>query len=782
QPFYNHSSDGYIIYPFNGKPLEQLSQNEFIGLLPSETNKLFRVDKKFINEKFIVRQPVTFQNKSYYNVHKLLRCVDNNILLSKLTPDLTCSPNEYFVPPSELLTAFSQYPSIVTNTYKLIESCSIEMDFGKDKNKKVFSASAEDDRIFLSKLAHDGLITRYGKKNKIAAQRVEKELSIINKLGFNAYFLITSDIIRYAKSKGYYHVGRGSGANSIVAYCLQITDVDPIDLDLFFERFLNPHRVTPPDFDIDFSWTDRDDVFDYVFKRYGKEHVALLGMHPTFQYNAIVRELGKVFGLPKSEIDDIAEKGYYNGDTRGENFSKKKNEDKIRKLILQYGKYIENFPDNLSIHAGGILISDEPIYTYTPVFMPPKGFPTTQIDMYVSEDIGLFKLDILSQRGLGHIKDCIGLIRQNRGIDIDIHRVEKFKKDEKIRENIKIGNTIGCFYIESPAMRHVLKKLGCEDYETLVAASSIIRPGVGRSGMMREYIYRHNNPDKFEYLHPKLEELLKETYGVMVYQEDVIKVAHYWAGLDMADADLLRRATSFKNRARDRIHVLKDTFFKNCSESGYPPEIANEVWRQIESFGSFSFCKAHSASFAVESYQSLFLKTYYPMEFMVAVINNFGGFYSRELYFYELMKTGANVFPPCVNNSDYLTNIKGKDVHVGFIHIKSLEQALAEKLIEERLLNGKYVSLEDLIDRTQVTSEQLNILIRIGALRFTQKNKKELLWEGDLLLKKAKHHVPTHKSLFKESSKKFSLPDLPVYPLDDVYDEVELLSFPVCHP
>ena len=780
--FYDQPTDGYIIYPFNAKPVEQLSQNEFIGLLPSETNKLFRVDKKFVNEKFIVRQPVTFQNKTYYNVHKLLRCVDHNILLSKLTPDLACSPGEYFIPPSDLLNAFSQYPSIVTNTYKIIDSCSIEMDFGKDKNKKVFSASKEDDRIFLYKLAHDGLVTRYGKKNKIAAQRVDKELSIINKLGFNAYFLITSDIIRYAKSKGYYHVGRGSGANSIVAYCLGITDVDPIDLDLFFERFLNPHRVTPPDFDIDFSWTDRDDVFDYVFKRYGKEHVALLGMHPTFQYNAIVRELGKVFGLPKSEIDDIAEKGYYNGDSRGENFSKKKNDDKIRRLILQYGKYIENFPDNLSIHAGGILISEEPIYTYTPVFMPPKGFPTTQIDMYVSEDIGLFKLDILSQRGLGHIKDCLGLIRQNRGIDIDIHRIEKFKKDEKIRENIKVGNTIGCFYIESPAMRHVLKKLGCENYETLVAASSIIRPGVGRSGMMREYIYRHNNPDKFEYLHPRLEELLKETYGVMVYQEDVIKVAHYWAGLDMADADLLRRATSFKNRARDRIHVLKDTFFKNCKESGYPDEIANEVWRQIDSFGSFSFCKAHSASFAVESYQSLFLKTYYPMEFMVAVINNFGGFYSRELYFYELMKTGANVFPPCVNNSDYLTNIKGKDVHVGFIHIKSLEQTLAEKLIDERTLNGKYASLEDFIDRTQITAEQLNILIRIGALRFTQKSKKELLWEGDLLLKKMKHHVPAHKSLFRESSKKFSLPDLHVYPLDDVYDEVELLSFPVCHP
>ena len=781
-PFFDNTGDGYVVYPLKSKPIETLFENERIGISHLEITKLYGLNNPLFIDKLIIREPVSFQNKGYYNVHRLLRSIDKNVLLSKLPPATLCSPNEYFLAPSGILEAFKQYPFIVTNTFRLIDSCSIQMDFAKDKNKKVFNVSAEDDRIFLAKLAHEGLESRYGRENMEAEQRVEKELAIINNLGFNAYFLITWDIIRYGQSKGYYHVGRGSGANSIVAYCLGITDVDPIGLNLYFERFLNPHRATPPDFDIDFSWADRDDVIDYVFKRYGNDHVALLGMHPTFQYNAIIRELGKVFGLPKTEIDELSEKGYYNGDTRSENFMKKTNEDKIKRIILQYGKYIENFPDNLSIHAGGILISEEPIYTYTAVYMPPKGFPTTQIDMYISEDIGLYKLDILSQRGLGHIKDCLGLIKQNRGIDVNIHEVEMFKKDEQIREHIKAGNTIGCFYIESPAMRHVLKKLGCEDYETLVAASSIIRPGVGRSGMMKEYIYRHNNPGKFKYLHPKLEELLKETYGVMVYQEDVIKVAHYWAGLDMAEADLLRRATSFKNRARDRIGVLKQKFFSNCEQFGYPPDVITEVWRQIESFGSFSFCKAHSASFAVESYQSLYLKTYFPMEFMVAVINNFGGFYSRELYFYELMKTGPNVSPPCVNNSEYLTNIKGKDVYVGFIHIKSLEQSMAEKIIEQRQRNGKYLQLQDFIERTQITSEQLNILIRIGGLRFTGKNKKQLLWEGDFLQRKNKNHVPARESLFREAPKNFKFPDLPVYPLDDVYDEVELLGFPVCNP
>jgi len=779
--FFDDIWDGYIIYPINGKSIETLLPNEFIGVQPAEITKLHKLDSKY-KDKLVIRQPVTFQNKGYFNVHRLLRAVDKNTLLSKLHAETICSPTEYFFSPTELLNAFKEYPFIVTNTYKLMDSCHIRMDFGKDKNKKVFTASLADDKIFLSKLAHDGLVDRYGKNNKAATERVEKELAIINDFGFNAYFLITWDIIHYGQRKGYYHVGRGSGANSIVAYCLQITDVDPIGLDLYFERFLNPHRATPPDFDIDFSWADRDDVIDYIFKRHGKDHVALLGMYPTFQYNAIIRELGKVFGLPKSEMDELSEKGYYNGDSRSENFMKKTNEDKIKRTILQYGKFIENFPDNLSIHAGGILISEEPIYNYTALYMPPKGFPTTQIDMYVSEDIGLYKLDILSQRGLGHIKDCLGLIKQNRGIDINIHEIEKFKKDEKIREHIRSGNTIGCFYIESPAMRHVLKKLNCESYETLVAASSIIRPGVGRSGMMNEYINRHNNPNNFQYLHPKLEELLKETYGVMVYQEDVIKVAHYWAGLDMADADLLRRATSFKNRARDRIGILKEKFFSNGKEFNYPEETVKEVWRQIDSFGSFSFCKAHSASFAVESYQSLFLKTYFPMEFMVAVINNFGGFYSRELYFYELMKTGAAIYQPCVNNSDYLTNIKGNDVFAGFIHIKGLEQEIAEKIIEERMRHGKYSDLQNFIERTRITPEQLNILTRIGAFRFTGKNKKQLLWEGDLVVKKNKDHIPSHLSLFKDGSKKIDLPKLPVYPLDDVYDEVEILSFPLCQP
>lgn len=781
-PFFDRPEDGFVIYPLKGnKNVEELMENELIGVTPWEVNKLFGMNMTKYRDKFIVRQPVTFKNKMYYNVHRLLRAIDENCLLSKLPPGETAVPYEFFVPQQRILRAFYQYPFMVANTYRVAECCNIEMDYGTDKNKKTLSATREDDRILLSKLAHDGLEYRYGKKNKAARDRLLKELSIIDKMGFNAYFLITHDIIRYARCRGYYYVGRGSGANSLVAYCLQITNVDPIELNLYFERFLNPSRTSPPDFDIDFSWRDRDDVIDYVFKRYGKDHVALLGMYDTFQYRAAVRELGKVFGLPKTEIDQLAATDYYNGDSRGENFTLKQAPDHIHRMVLQYGRLMENFPNHLSIHPGGILISEEQIYNYTAMQMPPKGFPVAQLDMFVAESIGLYKLDILSQRGLGHIKEAQRLIRLNKGVSVNIDDVENFKKDPKVRAQIREVNTIGCFYIESPSMRQLLKKLKCDDYLTLVAASSIIRPGVAQSGMMRQYIERFNNPDKIQYLHPKMEELLKETFGVMVYQEDVIKVAHHFAGLDLGDADILRRAMSGKYRSQHRFLQIEEKYFSQCKKSGHSDELAQEVWRQMKSFGGYSFSKAHSASFAVESFQSLYLKTYYPMEFMVAVINNEGGFYNTALYMLELLKTGARLHAPCVNNSEYFTTIRGSDVYVGFRLLKSLQEKLAHTIIEERLRRGPYLHLQDFIERTGITAAQLNILIQADAFRFTGKNKKQLLWEANFLQRRHAGNASAQK-LFREAVREFHLPDLPVYPIDDMYDQIELMGFPLCNP
>src|SRR5690606_19233973 len=267
-----------------------------------------------------------------------------------------------------------------------------------------------------------------------------------------------------------------------------------------------------------------------------------------------------------------------------------------------------------------------------------------------------------------------------QGIDVDIRNTAISKDEATCNEFLSRGKTIGCFYIESPAMRGLLRRLKCDTYKVLVAASSIIRPGVAQSGMMKEYIFRHNYPDKFEYFHPVFEQQLGETYGIMVYQEDVIKIALHYAGVPASDGDILRRAMSGKGRSKAALQKVKDNFFACCEAKGHPLQLSTEIYRQIESFAGYSFCKAHSASYAVESYQSLYLKVYYPLEFMTAVINNFGGFYRTEVYVHEARMSGARINNPCVNKSEYRTTLYGKDIYLGFQHLKSLEIKTAEAI------------------------------------------------------------------------------------------------------
>jgi DNA-directed DNA polymerase III PolC len=757
----------FIIYPFGEKEAGELKENEFVGIRPNEVRKLFSSDLKYRQEKLLIRQPVSFADESDFVLHKNLRAIDNNILLSRLQPGQFASPDDIMLPPAKLREAFEYYPKIIQNTEKLIELSGIEFNYETPKNKRTFTGSSYDDKILLEKLALDGLQYRYGKQNNEARLRIEKELQIIDKLGFSAYFLIAWDIIRYSMSRGFYHVGRGSGANSIVAYCLKITDVDPIELDLYFERFINPKRTSPPDFDIDYSWRERSEVQDYIFKRYGRKHTALLGAISTFKGKSIYRELGKVHGLPKNEIDDLIKY-----------LEKEINKNIITKTIHSLAGLMLDFPNIRSIHAGGILISEKPINYYTALDMPPKGFPTTQWDMYVAEEIRFEKLDILSQRGIGHIKECSEIVLKNRKIKIDVHQVEKFKNDEKVKNLLKEGETNGCFYVESPAMRGLLKKLRCDNYLSLVAASSIIRPGVARSGMMRQYILRFHNPKGFKYLHPVMEKHLKETFGVMVYQEDVLKICHHFAGLDLADADVLRRAMSGKFRAKSEFQSIVQKFFENCKNYGYTDELTKEVWRQIESFAAYSFSKAHSASYAVESFQSLYLKAHFPLEFMVAVINNFGGFYHSWVYFSEAKCCGAVINLPCVNTSDFYTKIIGKDIFIGFVHVSNLESKIAKSIITERIENGEFTGLEDFLDRIHIGIEQIIILIKTNAFRFTGISKAHLLWNAHLFLGKKIKQPPSMK-MFKLPSKKFILPELENNKIEDAYDEVELLGFPV---
>ncbi len=764
-PAFNNT---YIIYPFKYFSKDKLNENEFIGVQPSGVKKLLSSKLSRLKSKMLALHSISFRKMKDFELFQNLRAIDKNTLISKLPSDLHATSGEIFMHPSYMRKIYSDYPEILVNTLNLLKSCSLV--FAKThKNKKLFSKDFKTDIQILKHLSEKGLRERYGAHNVLAFERLKSELNIIIKLKFVSYFLIAHDIVKYAQSKKYFYVGRGSGANSIVAYCLGITDVDPIELNLYFERFLNPKRSSPPDFDIDFSWRDRDDVFKYIFKRYGTENTALLGAMSTFKTRSILRELGKVNGLPKEELDILANTPQL-----------VKNSDSIHKKIIEIASDLSGFPNLRTIHAGGIIISNDPIYYYSALDMPPKGFQTTQWDMYIAEDLGFEKFDILSQRGLGHIRDCVEIISKNQDIEIDIRKVDEFKKNDKINRYLSTGNTIGCFYIESPAMRGLISKLKCQDYLTLVAASSIIRPGVSKSGMMKEYIVRYNNPGSFKYLHSVMEQQLDETFGVMVYQEDVLKVCHHYAGMDLADADVLRRAMSGKFRSRAQFDSIKDKFFKLCQKKHRPEKISIELWRQIESFAGYSFSKAHSASYAVESYQSLYLKTYYPLEFMTAVINNFGGYYSTWVYFHEAKRLGATVKLPCINRSEYMTSIYHKNIYIGFIHIQSLEKSIISQIIFERYLNGTFKSLEDFQNRCRIPDEQLNILIKSGAFSFTGASKAELMWKS--CLKKSKEKIKIYdnqKRLFTISEPEYKLPELENSNIEDVYDEIELIGFPV---
>ncbi len=672
----------YIVYPFEKVVQEQrksFSDTEFIGISINDLRRLpFSGLLKF-KDRLVVQQPVTFRNKRDFNAHRLLRAIDNNTLLSKLSTMEQASEDEKMLSIENLADAFSEYTFILQNTQRLLNACSIHFDFSerrKPQNLQTYTGSRSGDEALLERLCQVGLPYRYPEGGDAITARLKKELKLIKEMGFVSYFLINWDIISYAQKQNFFYVGRGSGANSIVAYLLRITDVDPMELDLYFERFINLYRANPPDFDIDFSHRDRPIMTQYIFDRF--KNVALLGTYVTFKWRGMVRELGKVFGLPKEEIDVLCD-----GDFEASRL------DKVAALVIKYTSLLQGMPNYLSIHAGGILIAEKPIHWFSATNLPPKGFPTTQYDMVIAEDVGLYKFDILGQRGLSKIKETLAILEHDRPEEFatfDIHDIKAFKKDPKINNMVKTAQCMGCFYVESPAMRMLLKKLEVDNYLGLVAASSIIRPGVAKSGMMREYILRHRNPDRIEKkAHPVMRDIMPETYGVMVYQEDVIKVAHHFAGLDLGEADVLRRGMSGKFRSREEFQHVEKKFIDNCRKKGYADSLIFEIWNQVASFAGYAFAKGHSASYAVESYQTLFLRAYYPLEYMVAVLNNGGGFYRPEFYVHEARMLGAKIHPPCINTSNNGNRIQGKNLYLGFGYLRELEDRVAERILKERI-------------------------------------------------------------------------------------------------
>lgn len=769
-------SDAVAIYPFEAvllAEMEDFAPHEYIGVSVRDLRRLPFSHLIEYRDRLVVQQTVTFRDKRDYNAHRLLRAIDNNTLLSKLPESEQGSPEDCMYPVANLAAAFSEYTFILENTQALLEGCGIRFDFSEARtpqNLQTYTGSREEDEALLERLCREGMPYRYSDPGPEIYRRLEKELDLIRKKEFVSYFLINWDIVSEARRRGFFYVGRGSGANSIVAYLLRITDVDPIELDLYFERFINLFRANPPDFDIDFSWRDREDITRYIFGRF--EHVALLGTYVTFRQRGIVRELGKVFGLPKAEIDALCQGQYESSRLDG-----------VARLVLRYGQLIKGMPNYLSVHSGGILISEKPLHWFAATHLPPKGFATVQFDMVIAEDVGLYKFDILGQRGLAKIKEALEIARLNQPeafAGVDIHDLRRIKADPVVNNLIKTAQCMGCFYVESPAMRMLLKKLEVDNYLALVAASSIIRPGVSKSGMMREYILRHRDPERVKQAHPVLLDIMPDTYGVMVYQEDVIKVAHYFAGLGLGEADVLRRGMSGKFRSRDEFERIRAVFMNNCREKGYPETLISEIWHQVASFAGYAFAKGHSASYAVESYQSLFLRAYFPLEYLVAVLNNGGGFYRPESYVHEARMLGAAVHPPCINRSGIANRIEGTEIYLGFIYLKELEARVMDRIVRQRQLGGPFTGLEDFLDRVPISIEQLSILIRIDAFRSTGAEKHRLLWQAHMLLSRGRGSE--HPRLFPPQRTNFRIPQLHGTGLETAFTQLELLGFCLCSP
>lgn len=724
-PYLEKLSENIIILTSTPRMLYHLGERKkrdlYIELIPSEYEqwKVLREIYRGYKLPVVVTNNVHFAQPQAHFLHTLLRAIGTNTTMTTLPDTEIADPTNYLTSEEEFkLLAPRVDEQAFKNIKKIVDECSIDLELNQPKWAKF--PGKDPDRM-LKELASQKFNDLFPNPNREYISRFEQEITTIALLRSSSYFLAVHDMIEFARHKNFPYLGRGSGANSFIAFLLGIANVDPVKNNLRFERFLNPARKMPPDFDIDFSWKDRYEVIHYMLNKYGTEKAAMLSTIQRYRYRGAIREVGKAFGYPDAEIRELSYKMNVSHHTAGnkqpsENIwsTLKQSPEDIQEW-MRYASMLQRYPRHFAVHAGGLVIADKNLNWYTATQSAPIGVPITQQDMFTAEDWGLIKLDILATRGLGTYWDTMKLVEQKTGVRPPVEDPRVAFNDEATKELIRTGKTKGCFYIESPAMISLLRKLKTDTFENLTAASSVIRPGVSYSGMMDEFIRRHHDPSSAKHIHPMIGELMKETYGVMVYQEDVLSVVHEFAGLSYAEADLFRRAMSGKLRSHEFMSKQQDTFVKACIDNGIEPRIAEEVWRQVSTFSGYSFCKAHSASYAVLSFQEAWLKQYHPTEFLCSVLNNQGGFYHHQEYINEAKLLGIEVRLPDINKSEYEHTVQDGAIQLGFLSFKSLKRETIDRLTMERNANGPYVSLRDLIMRSGIAHEEGSMLIMLGA-------------------------------------------------------------------
>lgn len=674
--------------------------------------------------------------------------IPHNILLnipdasSTYTPDYITlrykTDQLYFKSAAEMQKLFKEVPEALKSTLEIAEKCNLQMEL-KKSHMPAFplptDGSVKTPEEYFEKLVWQGISERYPTRTQQVEDRVRHEISVITKMGFASYFLIVQDFVRAAREMGVrVGPGRGSAAGSIVSYALRITDVDPLQFDLLFERFLNPDRVNMPDIDIDFADNKRELVINYVKRKYGESCVGQIVTFGTLGTRAVIKDVGRVLGIPLSVLDSISKQIPMTGrelsieealntipDLR---WVKESTDEKIQ-LLIETSKVLEGMNRNVSTHAAGVVITPGDISDYVPMYKTPQTDLVTQYNMKDLEDAGLLKMDFLGLRTLTVIENALTLIRENHGVEIDISKIPD--EDPKTFELFSRGRTIALFQFESSGMQEYLRKLRPTKLTDLVAMNALYRPGPMDN--IPTFIERKEGRQPITYLHPKLEPILKETYGVIVYQEQVMRIASEIAGMSLAQADLLRRAMGKKDKAL--MAKQKTEFTTNAVKRGIEKEIAGEIFDLIEKFAEYGFNKSHSVAYSVLAYQTGYLKAHYPAEYMAATLTSeIANTDKIVVLIDECRKMGINVLPPDVNESNVDFSVSKQGIRFGLSAIKNVGVEAVKDIVRSRSDGGKFQDIFDFVSRVDlrlVNKKTVESLILAGAFDTLHKDRAQLV-------------------------------------------------------
>lgn len=769
-------------------------ENFYLELLDHNLEEEKKINEYLIQASKELQIPVVATNDVHYlyksdaQSHDILLCIQTNKNVDDKDRLKFSSDEFYFKTPQEMTELFSYIPEAISNTIEIAKRCNLELEFGQLHLPHYEVEKGYDLESYLRKLCYEGIEKRYKVITSQIKERLEYELNTIIQMRYAEYFLIIWDLVHYAKTKNIpVGPGRGSAAGSLVAYVLGITDIDPLKYNLLFERFLNPERISMPDIDIDFCYERRDEIIEYVSNKYGKDKVAQIITFGTMLAKAAIRDVGRVLNIPYNEVDRIAKLipnelniTLTNTLDRVPEFKQlaETKEGKTQQLISTALK-LEGLTRHASTHAAGIVISREPLTNIVPLYKDPKqGGITTQYAMSSIEAIGLLKMDFLGLKTLTLIDDVIKNIERTKNIKIKIEDIPL--DDKQTYKLLGEGATIGTFQLESSGMRDLACKLKADVFEDLIALVALYRPGPLNSGMVDEFI-KAKHSGRIKYFHPSLKSILEETYGVIVYQEQVMQIASSLGGFTLAQADELRRAMSKK--IPEKMEKMRELFIQGAHKNGLTKELANNIFELMAKFAEYGFNKSHSAAYALISYRTLYLKTHYPIEFMAGLLTSeLGNTEKISFYIQEAKKMGIKVLPPDVNESYSKFTVVGDTIRFGLNGIKNVGVGAIASIIKTRESEGKFTTLYDFCERVDlrlVNKRVIESLIKCGAFDSLGAKRSQLLQILDYALEVGsyvqKEKANGQTSLFEtlDDFKKTyqELPDIPEWP------ESKLLKF-----